>query len=812
MQLLFSNLASIAGGKIIQQHGDEEIQHLVADSRKAIALKGALFIAIRGLAHNGHKYIGTLYEKGFRLFMTEEKIDAASFPEASFVRVENAIRAAQQIAKYHRRQFHYPVVGITGSNGKTVIKEWLYQLLSPDWRVVKNPGSYNSQLGVPLSVWQMQDVHQLAIFEAGISQPGEMENLAQVIAPTIGILTNLGTAHAEGFQNEKEKLNEKLKLFSGAEALIYCRDQELIQQEVSEKKIPSFSWGFFGKPDVLFVREENKITGRYNNERIELFPVRDQAFVENLCHCVALMLYLKIPSAQIHERIQQLKAVPMRLELKDGINHSQLIDDTYNNDLGGLKISLDFLARQQRKHKAIILSDILQTGLKDEELSERLTDLLKPLHVEQFVGIGSFFMANQKAFEKICDALACFPTTDDFLENLESDSFREKLILVKGARAFQFEKIIHRLQQSAHRTVMEVDLHKLTVNLNLFRSRLRENVKLMVMVKALAYGSGTEEVAALLQYNKVDYLGVAYTDEGVELRKQMIRMPIMIMNTTPGSFELLFTHQLEPGIFSLRMLQQLIDYAKGREVNAHVELETGMLRLGFPSEDLDELILLLKNNPNIKVVSVFTHLAGADESIHDEFSKRQAEIFLTGYKKISEALSITPMRHVLNSAGIIRMPKYQFDMVRLGIGFYGVNPTKVNLPLEPANTLKTVISQIKKVKKGESIGYGRHGQVNRDSAIATIAIGYADGFSRAFGRGRGCVLINGKRAPVAGNVCMDMTMVDVTDIACAEGDEVIIFGKELPIQEVAAMINTIPYEMLTNTSARVKRVFYTESA
>src|SRR6218665_195470 len=812
MQLLFSNLASIAGGKIIQQHRDEEIQHLVADSRKAIALKGALFLAIRRFAHNGHNYIGTLYEKGFRLFMTEEKIDAASFPEASFVRVENAIRAAQQIAKYHRRQFHYLVVGITGSNGKTVIKEWLYQLLSPDWRVVKNPGSYNSQLGVPLSVWQMQDVHQLAIFEAGISQPGEMENLAQVIAPTIGILTNLGMAHAEGFQNEKEKLNEKLKLFSGAEALIYCRDQELIQQEVSEKKIPSFSWGFFGKPDVLFVREENKITGRYNNERIELFPVRDQAFVENLCHCVALMLYLKIPSAQIHERIQQLKAVPMRLELKDGINHSQLIDDTYNNDLGGLKISLDFLARQQRKHKAIILSDILQTGLKDEELSERLTDLLKPLHVEQFVGIGSFFMANQKAFEKICDALACFPTTDDFLENLESDSFREKLILVKGARAFQFEKIIHRLQQSAHRTVMEVDLHKLTVNLNLFRSRLRENVKLMVMVKALAYGSGTEEVAALLQYNKVDYLGVAYTDEGVELRKQMIRMPIMIMNTTPGSFELLFTHQLEPGIFSLRMLQQLIDYAKGREVNAHVELETGMLRLGFPSEDLDELILLLKNNPNIKVVSVFTHLAGADESIHDEFSKRQAEIFLTGYKKISEALSITPMRHVLNSAGIIRMPKYQFDMVRLGIGFYGVNPTKVNLPLEPANTLKTVISQIKKVKKGESIGYGRHGQVNRDSAIATIAIGYADGFSRAFGRGRGCGLINGKRAPVAGNVCMDMTMVDVTDIACAEGDEVIIFGKELPIQEVAAMINTIPYEMLTNTSARVKRVFYTESA
>lgn len=812
MPLLFSNLATLTGGKIIQQHGDEEIQHLVADSRKAIALKGSLFIAIRGLAHNGHKYIEPLYEKGFRLFMTEENIPVASFPEASFVQTENAIRAAQQIAKYHRRQFHYPVVGVTGSNGKTVVKEWLYQLLSPDCRVVKNPGSYNSQLGVPLSVWQMQDVHQLAIFEAGISKPGEMEHLAQIIAPTIGILTNIGTAHAEGFQNEKEKLNEKLKLFSGAEALIYCRDQELIQKEVSEKKIPAFSWGFFGKPEVLFVREENKITSLYNNERIELFPVRDQAFVENLCQCVTLMLYLKIPAAQINERIQQLKAVPMRLELKDGVNHSQLIDDAYNNDLGGLKISLDFLARQQRKHKAIILSDILQTGLKDDDLLKRLTDLLKPLHVQQFIGIGSFFMTHKKAFEKIFDDLACFPTTDDFLKNLESDSFREKLILVKGARPFQFEKIIHRLQQSAHRTVMEVDLHKLTVNLNLFRSRLRENVKLMVMVKALAYGSGTEEVAALLQYNQVDYLGVAYTDEGVELRKQMIRMPIMIMNTTPNSFELLFTHQLEPGIFSLRMLQQLIDYAKGREVNAHVELETGMLRLGFLPEDLDELILLLRNNPNIKALSVFTHLAGADESVHDEFSKQQAAIFLTGYKKISEALSIAPMRHVLNSAGIIRMPEYQFDMVRLGIGFYGVNPTEIPLPLEPANTLKTVISQIKKIKKGESIGYGRHGQALRDSVIATIAIGYADGFSRAFGRGRGCVLINGKRAPVAGNVCMDMTMVDVTDIACVEGDEVIIFGKELPIQEVAAMINTIPYEMLTNTSARVKRVFYTESA
>lgn len=809
--LLFSNLASLTGGKIIQQHSDEEIQHLATDSRKAIALSGTLFIAIRGLVHNGHKYIESLYEKGFRLFMVEEEINVKDFPEASFVLVKNAIRATQQAANYRRQQFRYPVVGITGSNGKTVIKEWLYQLLSPDWQVVKNPGSYNSQLGVSLSVWQMQDVHQLAIFEAGISKVGEMENLARVIAPTIGILTNIGSAHAEGFANEREKLQEKLKLFSGVEALIYCHDQEFIRSEVLKKKIPSFTWGFSGKPDVFFVREENRITSRYTNEVIELFPVHDQAFVENLCQCVTLMLYLNIPVSQINERLQQLKAVPMRLELKDGVNHSQLIDDTYNNDLGGLKISLDFLARQQRKHKAIILSDILQTGLREDDLLKHLTDLLKPLHVQKFIGIGSFFASHKRAFEKICDTLLCYPATDDFLKELDSDSFREELILVKGARSFQFEKIIHRLQQSAHRTVMEVDLQKLTVNLNLFRSRLRENVKLMVMVKALAYGSGTEEVAALLQYNKVDYLGVAYTDEGVELRKQMIRIPVMIMNTTPNSFELLFTHQLEPGVFSLRMLQQLIDYAKGREVKAHIELETGMLRLGFPPEDWDELIVLLKDNSNIKVISVFTHLAGADEGVHDEFSKQQVAIFLSGYKKISEALAITPMRHVLNSAGIIRMPEYQFDMVRLGIGFYGVNPTGINLPLEPANTLKTVISQIKKIKKGQSIGYGRHGQVTRDSLIATIAIGYADGFSRAFGRGRGCVLINGKRAPVVGNVCMDMTMVDVTDITAAEGDEVIIFGKELPIQEVAAMINTIPYELLTNTSARVKRVFYTES-
>lgn len=810
--LLFSQLASITGGKIIQQHGDEEIQQPATDSRKVLTGEGTLFIAIRGQVHNGHDFIGSLYEKGFRLFMVEEAVETSLFPEASFIRVGHSIRAAQKIAKHHRQQFRFPVVGITGSNAKTMIKEWLYQLLSPEWHVVKNPGSYNSQLGVSLSVWQMQAVHELAIFEAGISKPGEMENLALVIEPTIGILTNLGEAHAEGFENDQEKLREKLKLFDSVKALIYCRDQDLIRAEVEASKIPVFSWGFLGNPEVLFVREENKITGHYKNEVVELFPNHDLAYMENLCHCATLMLYLKMPAAKITERLLQLKAVPMRLELKDGINYSQLIDDTYNNDLGGLKISLDFFSRQQRKNKTVILSDLLQTGLSEEELVKRLTDLLQPQQLQKLIGIGPFFMTHKISFEKICDKLFCWPSTDDFLKELDSASFHEELILVKGARSFQFERIIFRLQQSAHRTVMEVDLHKLTLNLNLFRARLRENVKMMVMVKALAYGSGTEEVAALLQYNKVDYLGVAYTDEGVELRKQRIKIPIMIMNTTPNSFELLFMHQLEPGVFSLRMLQQLIDYAKGREVSAHIELETGMVRLGFQPEDIPELISLLKEHTNIKVVSVFTHLAGADGIAHDDFSNRQAAVFLSGYKKISEALSITPLRHVVNTAGILRLPEYHFDMVRLGIGFYGVNPTGIRIPLEPASTFKTVISQIKKIKKGESVGYGRHGQVKRDSTIATIAIGYADGFSRAFGCGKGCVLINGKRAPVIGNVCMDMTMVDVTDIEANEGDEVIIFGKDLPIQEVAAMINTIPYELLTNASARVKRVFYTESA
>lgn len=811
--ILFSTLESITRGKLLSLHQDQPVISLLTDSRKATATEGSIFFAIRGGHHDGHKYISDLYEKGVRQFIVEEQNDFLKrHSDVNVVLVPSALDAIQAIAAHQRATIDVPVIGITGSNGKTIVKEWLYQLLSSDYKISKNPGSYNSQLGVPLSVWQLQSHHDLGIFEAGISMPGEMEKLQRVIQPSIGIFTNIGSAHDEGFSSQEQKISEKLRLFTSCKLLIYCKDHKAIDKAVSALTIPTLSWGVSSTAGIQVKTEGGKHIFFLKGTSFSLtIPFSDKASIENSIHCICTMIHLDYKPNEIQEKIQALHSVPMRLELKEGINQSQIIDDTYNNDLAGIRISLEFLANQHQKNKKrVILSDVLESGLSDDELARQVAQLISKHPVHSFVGIGKIMSSHRPLFPKNAEF---FSSTDDFIANFDTNKIQQEVILVKGARTFQFEKIISALQRKVHGTIMEIDLGAVVHNLNFFRAKLKPSTKIMVMVKAFAYGSGSAEIANIVQYHKVDYLGVAYADEGVDLRKNNISLPIMVMNPSEESFGLLLPNKLEPEIYSFKILNSYISFLAGRQGTIHIKLDTGMHRLGFDENEVPALIGVLLQNPNLKIASIFSHLAGADEHEHDSFSEQQVRSFLRAADSISEKLGYKPIYHVLNSPGILRLPQFQLDMVRLGIGLYGVDPTTEKFDsLKPVATLKTIISQIKKINKGETIGYGRRGKADNDMAIGTIAIGYADGFSRAFSRGAGKVLIHGCEVPVIGNVCMDMTMVDLTGIDNPqEGDEVIIFGKEYPIQKVAESIRTIPYEILTNTSERVKRVFTAES-
>jgi alanine racemase len=808
-RMRFKELVGIYPGEMLQLAEDRPVQTLLTDSRKAVISEGSVFFAMKGDRHDGHRFLEELYRSGVRQFVIEDKVDVALFREANILKVKSSLECLQATARRHREQFNLPVIGITGSNGKTITKEWLSQVLSPHLQVIKNPGSYNSQVGVPLSVWQIQPHHELGIFEAGISRPGEMEKLQSVIKPTIGIFTNLGSAHDEGFDSREQKAGEKAKLFAGCEAVVCCKDHTLIVEALERNRSACFTWSLNGAADVT-IRHTGpaKYNIGFKNERFTLhLPFTDQASAENSFHVLTYMLFRGYKPAVIIERMQGLVAVPMRLELKQGINRCLIIDDSYNNDLAGLQISLDFLKTQQKAKKSLILSDVLQSGLAPGDLGKHVHDLLSSTTIK-LIGIGPMLHAQQDLFP----AGRFYRSTADFLASLDPNDFADEVVLVKGARIFQFEKIVQRLQRKVHGTVMEVDLDAMVHNLNYFKSKLKPGTRIMAMVKAFAYGSGSEEVANLLQYHRIDYLGVAYADEGIDLRKNNITLPIMVMNPTDESFASMLEHKLEPEIYSLAILRALVGFLSGKPCSIHIKLDTGMHRLGFQELDIDELIELLKANKNLHVASLFSHLSGADEKVHDEFSDRQAAMFTSIADRIENALDIKPIRHLLNSSGILRLSQYQFDMVRLGIGLYGVDPTEEgNAMLKPVPTLKTVISQIRKVGANETVGYGRKGIARKKMSLATIAIGYADGYSRAFSNGKGNVLINGKMAPVVGNVCMDMTMVDVTGIEAQEGDEVTVFGPGIPINQVAQWIETIPYELLTNTSERVKRIFYAGS-
>ncbi len=828
-----------SGGKlIVSSKKVYSIQELLLDSRKLIHPADTLFFALSGLKLDGHNYIDELYKKGVRNFVVSKALDFTEekYPDSNFILVKDTTAALQKLTAAHRAKFTLPVIAVTGSNGKTVVKEWLYQLLHEDYNIVRNPKSYNSQIGVPLSVWLINKEHNLGIFEAGISESGEMDKLEKVIKPDIGVLTNIGEAHSEGFLSSRHKTKEKLNLFVNADILIYCKDYFDINQSIAEinalskgsdeteNKIKTFTWSMSSEADVQVIsvmQKDNQsfISCKYQNKELDFqIPFSDRASVENALHCACVMLYLKRDFDTIKERMKHLSRIAMRLEMKDAINNCSLINDTYNSDIVSLKIAIDFL-KQQNQHakKTVILSDILQSGRGELDLYSEVANILSENKVSRLVGVGPAMMRMKKTFEKN-DALqvSCFESTEELLKSLDSSTFQSEVILLKGARKFRFEIIGKFLEKKVHETVLEINLNAIANNLKVYQGLLKPETKIMAMVKALSYGSGSLEIANALQVSRVDYLAVAYADEGVELRKNGIKLPIMVMNPEQRSFETMIHYDLEPEIYSLNLLDKFAEVLallrnNGNKYKIHLEMETGMNRLGFEAAEIPLLIERLKLNHQLQVASVFSHLAASEDKDYDEFTQQQITRFDEMSSAITAQFDYKIIRHILNSTGITRHTSAQFDMVRLGIGLYGIDASeKVQGKLMNVQTLKTTISQIKHVKKGDTVGYGRVGKVTKDKTIATVGIGYADGLSRKLSGGKGKMLVNGKLAPVIGNVCMDMAMLDITGIDANEGDDVIVFGQQPGIEDIAAAAETIPYEILTSISARVKRVYYQE--
>jgi alanine racemase len=813
----------VEGDLITQKFEDHEIKDILIDSRRLITVSNCLFIALVSKKNDGHRYIEELYQKGIRNFILSNKDFLPR--NSNVIYVQNTLKALQKLTTAHRNKFNIPVIGITGSNGKTIVKEWLFQLLSPDKKIVRSPKSYNSQVGVPLSVWQLKDDTEIGIFEAGISEPGEMGKLQEIIKPTIGILTNIGPAHSENFLNLKQKVGEKLKLFTRVKTLIYCPDYGEMQETIIKSEIlnniEAFTWSKKQEANLHIIRVSHQnlkttIVGIFEKKEISItIPFIDDASVENAIHCWATLLYLGYKNKIIADRMLNLQSIAMRMEMKEGINHCSIINDSYNSDIVSLNIAIDFLNQQnQHRKKTIILSDILQSGQNDDELYNEIGVILKKKNIHKLIGIGPAITGQADKFDL---EKYFFPNTEAFLRQYSFTSFQNESILLKGARIFEFEQISQALQQKAHETVLEINLNALINNLDYYRRQLNPGTKIMAMVKAFSYGSGSFEIANILQYHRIDYLAVAYADEGVELRKAGISAPIMIMNPDEQSYDAILKHNLEPEIYNFRSLTMLEDTIRvniipdNKPVKIHIKLDTGMHRLGFLPEDVDLLTEKLTKNRSVFVQSVFSHLAASEDETEDEFTRFQIEQFKIMSEKIREKIRHNILMHILNSAGISRFPDAQFDMVRLGISLYGVASVKSEKDkLENVSTLKSTISQIKIIKKGETIGYNRAGKAEKDMTIAVIPIGYADGLNRKLSNGKGKVYINGKGFSIVGNICMDMCMVDITGTDAFEGQDVIIFGKEHPIDELAQAIGTIPYEVLTSISRRVKRVYFHE--
>lgn len=812
-------IASVIGAKRIGNH-PAHIDWILTDSRSLCFPEETLFFALKTKRNDGHKYIADLYERGVRNFVVGTlTTEPESYPDANFLVVGSPLKALQRLASRHREQFQVPVVGITGSNGKTIVKEWLYQILSPERIITRSPRSYNSQIGVPLSVWMMNEHTELGIFEAGISEMGEMEALKPIIQPTIGVLTNIGGAHQENFTSLQDKCMEKLQLFKDCDVIVYNGDNELISSCVSKSLFTAreIAWSTKDNERPLFIESIQKddtgttikyrYLGFFKEYRI---PFIDDASIENSLHCLAVALYLMVSPEDIAERMLHLEPIAMRLEVKEGKNGCILINDSYNSDFASLDIALDFMARRtedKERKRTLILSDILETGQSGKLLYRQVAELVHSRGVNRIIGVGEEISASASRFEIEKNF---FRSTSELIESGILSTLKNEVVLIKGARMFHFDQITDLLELKVHETILEINLNALTDNLNFYRNKLKPETKMVCMVKASAYGAGSFEIAKTLEDHRVDYLAVAVADEGADLRKAGIGSSIIIMNPEVTAFKTMFDYRLEPEVYSFHLLEELIKAAEREGATncpIHIKIDTGMHRLGFDPADMPRLIERLKRQSAVIPRSVFSHLVGSDAERFDAFTRHQIETFEQAAAELLAGFSHKILRHICNTAGIQRYPGAQFDMVRLGIGLYGIDPF-TNQMLHNVTTLKTTILQIHDVPADETVGYSRKGVLNRNSRIAALPIGYADGLNRHLGNGKGYCLVNGQKAPYVGNICMDVCMIDVTDIDCKEGDKAIIFGDELPVTVLSDILDTIPYEILTSVSERVKRVYY----
>ena len=794
---------------------------LATDSRKIHLPEDSIYFAIKGKNHDGHKYIKECYEKGVRCFVCELQQDIQSMPFALFFYVNNTTIALQKIAAAHRTKFEIPIIGITGSNGKTIVKEWINQLLSPLFQIIRSPKSYNSQIGVPLSVWNIETEHSLGIFEAGISEPGEMDALANVIKPTIGVFTTLGEAHLENFSSKNELAKEKAKLFRHCEVVIYPRHQTIITDALNfiAPNSKHFTWSTTGEgdlniSDITFFENNSFFRYQYQNYSGSIeTPYGDEASLENVITALSVCIYLQINPKQIVNAFKKLLPVKLRMEIINGINNNIIINDAYSSDIHSLEIALDYMERHSKgKPIIVILSDIVQSGWSEEKLHEKINQLLVNKKTKRIFGVGRSFQRNQSAYQIKGEF---YPDVNGMLNSLKPNEYSGVMILIKGAREFRFEQIVNVFKEKSHETVLEVDLSAIAHNMHFFKRKIGPATKLMVMVKAGGYGTGSSEIARTLEFNKADYLAVAYIDEGIALREAGVSLPIMVLNSELAGMNAMVQNKLEPEIFSFDSLQAVCDTL--RQMNyqgafpVHLKLDTGMHRLGFELENILSLSEILRETRNIHVASIFTHLAAADAPEHDEFTTAQLDLFKKMSSILIAKLGYSPLLHAANTGAIQRHPEARFDMVRLGIGLYGISAVEEEQSqLRTVATLKTTISQIKNIKKGESIGYNRAYIASENLTIATIPIGYADGLRRNLSNENGNVWVNGTICNIVGNVCMDMTMIDITKANAKEHDEVIVFGNEHDISHMAKNAGTIPYEILTSISQRVNRRYIEE--
>ena len=819
MELSINRIKEITNGEL-SGPADGTINQILIDSRGYCTPGKTAFFALHGPHNNGHDFIDQLYSKGVRCFVVSSiPEDKSIFNKTSFILVENTLVALQSIAIYCRSEFNKPLIGITGSNGKTIIKEWLTQILSGSKKVIRSPKSFNSQVGVPLSLWRLDNDFDLAIIEAGISLPGEMKNLEKMIKPDIGIMTNIGEAHQENFKNFEEKIEEKLDLFKESSILLYCKDHksidEIIKNRFRRKNKKLFSWSQKEEADLTVQKVETienntQIITLYNGitESITI-PFTDKASIENAIHALLLLKVLDYPHEKISKGMKELEPVAMRLELKKGINDCILINDTYNSDIASLEIALDFLKQQQLHKKTLILSDIFQSGMADNKLYAKVAEMVQKREIIKFIGIGEALFTNA---EKFHGNKRFYKTTDEFLKYFSRNHFNNEVVLLKGSRDFEFEKISDQLEFQAHETVLEVNLGSLINNLNYFRKKLHPKTSIMVMVKAFSYGSGSYEIANLLQYQRIDYLAVAFTDEGVTLREKGIGMPIMVMNPDSQNLLNITRYSLEPEIYNKTILHSFQEHVKKTGTGPypiHIKVDTGMNRLGFIVSEVESLLDELKKIKEFEVKSVFTHLVGSENPDLDGYTLKQIKLFNQICNKFSLAFPYNIKFHILNSAGIERFPQAQLDMVRLGIGLHGISFSE-NATLINTSTFRSIISQIRIVNTGESIGYGRKAIAKKEMRIAIIPVGYADGLNRKLGNGNWSFYLNGTLVPIVGDICMDMCMIDISETPASEGDPVEIFGNNVTVNQMAKVLGTIPYEILTNVSSRVRRIYIQE--